>query len=209
MNPTLKLLIRSQRLGCFLGIWAVGILLPLYSADRSAPQGPAELQKLIGAESQAVAAVLNNGDAWTDKNRRAQLLSALKEAAILRDPGLAQILIDHIEFSPDFDNPHQPAPEDLHPACWALEQLGAGVIPLLLTNFYAKMDAAAGETLPHSVVMMIWAIVDIYRAGGHGAELARKRLELELSGTKDPKKQAALKRALLFPFLNSNGMADE
>ena len=82
-------------------------------------------------------------------------------------------------------------------------------VPLLLAELKKTGSKGGTEESRLKRVLLVFCIRDIYEQGGNGVVLAKKRLELELTKTKDKKARDNLQVALDHPIFKEEAEAKE
>ena len=187
----------------FLFVFTLGAVLP------SANVAEDPIIKEIANKETELLAKLKDGNIWTDPAREDQLLAHLKTVKTLKSPAFVPILIDHFDYKVQ-DNIRKfdlKRIEDGSPAIGALTEIGLPAVPALINLL--KRDALSDPKAltPSQRTLVIYCLSTIYDRGGFGThlgqrelagfgtELARKRIELEISKATG-KEKAALERVL-------------
>lgn len=178
---------RGVRIAVFVFL-AMPLWMSAYGQD--AKTGAPEWKRLLEKQEKEVLEKLQTDTVWTDPAQKPGLISSLNLARELKMKSLVPVLMSHIAYQPFKDDTKRIYPmEESHPAYAALREIGISTVPTLIERL--KMADPGNEWGPgdeeHTLLSL--CILDIYKQGGCGVEMARKRIELELNGASDKERR--------------------
>ncbi len=180
-----------------LKLVTLSLLFAAALADGKEPTGDL-LQKYRDAEK-VVVEKLSDEAIWKDNKQKESLLQYLDAAKKVRLEEVADVLVNHMEYTPYALNDAFKIAEDRYPATAAIISIGLPSVPPLLKLLKSSSrDGDYISQLRHNLT--IHCLIGIYGQGGYGGPLAKARLELELKTTSG-KEKLALQQALEHPRL--------
>jgi len=172
------------------------------AASAPTPTTPSPAQKDLGQVEEMTArllARLQEETIWKEESRKTELLESLALARTLRAEALVPPLLEHITYMPVYKpldiaelTQHMPKSGDLYPAWASLIAIGPPAVQPILEEM-KRTDPSAPVDLRHPTMrgqemlehkrrpgFLARCLRDVYYTGGHGAELAKLRLQLEI-----------------------------
>jgi hypothetical protein len=202
---------------CCLGMCFLANL----GAVSTAP-GQSVAEKYVGEAAARLKARLDDEGLWADETRKEELAQCLEEAIAVKSKTLVPVLVKHVGYLP-FYKPSdaedlQMKPDSVYPVARVLSSIGLSSVQAILENMKAvdltpkakpvdpgqlRQYLASTQEQQRRSVGLILALKRIYDVGGHGAEMARQRLQLEIGGATGQAKEN-LSRFKEHPILNTS-----
>lgn len=141
---------------------------------------------------------------WQDPDKKEHLIELLELAKALRSPKLASLLVKHIAYSPvDEREKGELDVRQRYPVFSVLEAVGVPSVSLVVEQLKKidPDDLIRGGQRDNNLLLRL--LVSVYDQGGHGKEIAKRRIELEMMTATD-KEKGLLNRAVQHPALKND-----
>lgn len=165
---------------------------------------PIQAEPLQQHEERQVVSKLQAEEVWTNTRYEKTVLECLTFLKANPVPELAPILAKHIAYTtPQLAAGAASVATDVrYPVGPALKNIGIRAVPALIDRLKTVEPDSKPAGTTQEAALLVGCLVEILGQGGHGVELARLRIQLELPKSQG-KEKPLLEKALQHPLLQA------